>query len=112
MSNSDAQRRVAQTSLDAEIILAALIILAVCAAILFAQAAANPPVVTGNARVDKLLSQMTLEEKIALLHGGTEASPERRGPSRTWPGLPRLGIPSLRLTDGPPGSRSTSGPPA
>jgi beta-glucosidase len=46
---------------------------------------------------------MTLEEKIGLLHGGTEASPSGVGQAGTWPGLPRLGIPSLRLTDGPPG---------
>jgi beta-glucosidase len=46
---------------------------------------------------------MTLEEKISLLHGGTEASPSGVGQAGTWPGLPRLGIPSLRLTDGPPG---------
>ncbi len=63
----------------------------------------NPPVVTGNARVDKLLSQMTLEEKIALIHGGAEAQPSGIGGAGTWPGLPRLNIPSLRLTDGPPG---------
>jgi len=82
---------------------AALAVLAVCAAVLYSQVTPNPPVVTGNARVDKLLSQMTLEEKIALLHGGTEASPSGVGQAGTWPGLPRLGIPSLRLTDGPPG---------
>ncbi len=64
---------------------------------------ANPPVVTGNARVDKLLGQMTLEEKIALIHGGAEAQPSGIGGAGTWPGLPRLNIPSLRLTDGPPG---------
>ncbi|HEY5481882.1 MAG TPA: glycoside hydrolase family 3 N-terminal domain-containing protein, partial [Verrucomicrobiae bacterium] len=83
--------------------LAAVILMAVCAAVLFSQSAPNTPVVTGNARVDRLLSQMTLEEKIALLHGGTEASPSGVGQAGTWPGLPRLGIPSLRLTDGPPG---------
>ncbi len=64
---------------------------------------ANPSVVTGNAKVDGLLSQMTLEEKINLLHGGTEASPSGIGQAGTWPGLPRLNIPSLRLVDGPPG---------
>jgi beta-glucosidase len=76
--------------------------LAVGAAV-FAQTSSSVPVVTGNARVDKILSQMTLEEKIALLHGGTEASPSGVGQAGTWPGLPRLGIPSLRLCDGPPG---------
>lgn len=78
------------------------VLLAVGAAV-FAQTGSFVPVVTGNARVDKLLSQMTLEEKIALLHGGPEASPSGVGQAGTWPGLPRLGIPSLRLADGPPG---------
>ena len=72
-------------------------------AAVFAQTGSFVPVVTGNARVDKLLSQMTLEEKTALLHGGPEASPSGVGQAGTWPGLPRLGIPSLRLVDGPPG---------
>ncbi len=33
-------------------------------------AAQSVPVVTGDARVDKLLSQMTLKEKLTLIHGG------------------------------------------
>jgi beta-glucosidase len=65
--------------------------------------APTPPVVTGNARVDRLLAQMTLEEKINLIHGGPEAQPSGIGGAGQWPGLPRLNIPSLRLTDGPPG---------
>jgi beta-glucosidase len=84
-------------------VLAAAALMAVCAAILLSQSTAIPPVVTGNARVDNLLSQMTLEEKITLLHGGPETSPSGVGQAGTWPGLPRLGIPSLRLSDGPPG---------
>jgi beta-glucosidase len=67
------------------------------------QANQTVPVVTGNARVDKLLSQMTLDEKLSLVHGGAEATPSGVGQAGTWLGLPRLGIPSLRLTDGPPG---------
>jgi beta-glucosidase len=73
-------------------------------AVLLCQSAnTNPPVVTGDPKVDRLLSQMTLEEKIGLLHGGSEASPSGVGQAGTWPGLPRLHIPSLRLSDGPPG---------
>jgi beta-glucosidase len=72
-------------------------------ALLCQSANTNPPVVTGNAKVDRLLSEMTLEEKINLLHGGTEASPSGIGQAGAWPGLPRLNIPSLRLVDGPPG---------
>jgi len=63
----------------------------------------NPPQVTGNARVDRLLSQMTLDEKLSLIHGGEEEIPSGVGQAGTWPGVPRLGIPSLRLSDGPPG---------
>ena len=61
------------------------------------------PVVTGNARVDKLLSQMTLEEKISLIHGTGEEPATTQGQAGFIAGLPRLGIPSLRLSDGPPG---------
>ena len=57
---------------------------------------ARQPLVTGQeARVDALLKQMTLEEKIDLLSGtgfGTHA-------------LPRLNIPALKMTDGPVGAR-------
>ena len=34
--------------------------------------AQSVPAVTGDARVDKLLSQMTLEEKLKLIHGTHE----------------------------------------
>jgi len=60
------------------------------------------PAVTGDARVDKLLSQMTLEEKLTLIHG-TEEEPGIFRESGYLSGIPRLGIPGLRLTDGPPG---------
>ncbi|MCX6630863.1 MAG: hypothetical protein NTW28_24885, partial [Candidatus Solibacter sp.] len=56
-----------------------------------------------NAKVDKLLGQITLEEKINLIHGGAEAMPSGVAQAGSWPGVPRLGIPSLRFTDGPPG---------
>ena len=54
--------------------------------------------------VDRLIAQMTLEEKIAMLHGATD--PERYGQAGYLPGVPRLGIPPLRLTDGPAGVRT------
>jgi len=62
-----------------------------------------PAAVTGNARVDKLLSQLTLDEKIALIHGGAEDASTYQGQAGYMAGVPRLGIPSLRLADGPPG---------
>lgn len=61
------------------------------------------PVVTGNARVDKLLSQMTLEEKMGLIRGGTEDQAVYQGQAGYLPGVPRLGIPGMRFADGPPG---------
>lgn len=60
-------------------------------------------VVTGDARVDKLLSEMTLEEKIGMIHGSHEDPSTFQGQAGYLPGIPRLGIPSLRLADGPPG---------
>jgi beta-glucosidase len=44
---------------------------------------------------------MSLEEKISLLHGARD--PKNLGEAGYWPGLPRLGIPPLRLADGPCG---------
>src|SRR6266567_6172482 len=61
------------------------------------------PVVTGDARVDKLLSQMTLEEKLTLIHGTLEDSKVYQGQAGYLAGVPRLGIPGLRFADGPPG---------
>ncbi|MDQ2755475.1 MAG: glycoside hydrolase family 3 C-terminal domain-containing protein [Actinomycetota bacterium] len=63
---------------------------------------------SADSRARALVRQLTLDEKIALVHGG---------PSDVdvgfVPGLPRLGIPDLRLTDGPAGVRqpkTTDGP--
>ena len=61
------------------------------------------PVVTGDARVDKLLSQMTLEEKLTLIHGTKEDPAVYQGQAGYLAGIPRLGIPGLRFADGPPG---------
>ncbi len=61
------------------------------------------PVVTGDARVDKLLSQMTLEEKLTLIHGTWEAPKVYQGQAGYLEGIPRLGVPGLRFADGPPG---------
>jgi beta-glucosidase len=61
------------------------------------------PEVTGNARVDKLLSQMTLDEKMALIRGASEPPATNQGQAGYLTGVPRLGIPPLRMSDGPPG---------
>jgi len=61
------------------------------------------PVVTGDARVDKLLSQMTLEEKMGLIRGASEDPATNQGQAGYLPGVPRLGVPAIRMSDGPPG---------
>lgn len=65
--------------------------------------AQSVPVVTGDARVDKILSQMTLEEKLTLIHGTHEDPKVYQGQAGYLAGVPRLGIPGLRFADGPPG---------
>jgi beta-glucosidase len=59
--------------------------------------------ITGDPRVDRLLSEMTLDEKLTLLEGSQEAASTNQFTAGYLPGIPRLGIPSLRLSDGPPG---------
>jgi beta-glucosidase len=54
------------------------------------------PTSATEARVEELLSRMTLEEKLTLLSGtGFDTVP-----------VPRLGIPALHMTDGPAGIRT------
>ncbi|MFJ5265406.1 beta-glucosidase [Streptomyces sp. NPDC088387] len=60
---------------------------------------------TARPRVDRLLSLLTLDEKISLLHGATDPAP--LGQAGFVPGVERLGIPPLRLADGPAGVRVT-----
>ncbi|MGB6193035.1 MAG: glycoside hydrolase family 3 C-terminal domain-containing protein [Terracidiphilus sp.] len=66
--------------------------------------AQSVPVVTGDVRVDKLLSQMTLAEKLTLIHGTKEDPAVYQGQAGYLAGIPRLGIPGLRFADGPPGA--------
>jgi len=51
-------------------------------------------------RVDDLFRRLTLEEKVALMAGASSFALEA---------IPRLGVPSLRMTDGPTGVRSNTG---
>jgi beta-glucosidase len=65
---------------------------------------AGVPVVTGDHRVDALLAKMTLDQKLTLLEGEAEvASSSDQYQAGYLPGIPSLGIPSLTLSDGPPG---------
>ncbi|MEP7311244.1 MAG: glycoside hydrolase family 3 C-terminal domain-containing protein [Pseudomonadota bacterium] len=50
-------------------------------------------------RVRTLVSQMTLDEKLAVVQGGRD--PAYAGEAGYIPGVARLGIPALRLADGP-----------
>jgi beta-glucosidase len=58
---------------------------------------------SGDARVEALLSQMTLEEKIRMLHGTPEPAQSNQGEAGYLPGIARLHVPPLRFADGPPG---------
>ena len=82
------------------LVVAAALLAASLTAAAFAQ---SVPVVTGDARVDKLLSQMTPDEKMALIRGAFEPPATNQGQAGYLPGVPRLGIPPLRMSDGPPG---------
>jgi beta-glucosidase len=53
-----------------------------------------------ESRIDSLISQMTLEEKISMIHANT---------SFTSGGVKRLGIPELSMSDGPHGVRPEHG---
>ena len=79
----------------------ALLLLATCS--FYAQAQVVPPEKADEARIDRLLGQMTLEEKMNLIRGGVEPAATNQGQAGYLPGVARLGIPSLRMADGPPG---------
>ncbi|WP_348268054.1 glycoside hydrolase family 3 C-terminal domain-containing protein [Edaphobacter paludis] len=56
-----------------------------------------------DARIDALLHKLTLEEKMNLIRGERENPATYQGQAGFLPGVPRLHIPSLRFSDGPPG---------
>ncbi|MEO8813549.1 MAG: glycoside hydrolase family 3 C-terminal domain-containing protein [Caulobacteraceae bacterium] len=60
----------------------------------------NDPARPLEARVEDLLSRLTLAEKVALMAGSA---------AFTLHGIERLGVPAVRVTDGPTGVRSNEG---
>lgn len=66
---------------------------------------AAPGAAAATRRVRGLIARLTLDEKISLVHGATD--PRRLGQAGYLPGVERLGIPELRLTDGPAGVNVT-----
>ena len=66
-------------------------------------AQAVPPDKANDARINGLLRQLTLEEKMDLIRGGVEDPSVYQGQAGYLPGVLRLHIPSLRFADGPPG---------
>lgn len=82
-----------------------MLFIACCALLVRASAQQVPaPNVQGDARIAALIADMTVAEKISLLHG--DRDPESLGQAGYSPGVPRLGIPPMRLTDGPAGVRT------
>jgi beta-glucosidase len=63
-----------------------------------------PPTASPDVRADYLVSQMTLDEKIQIVHGGASSTwwlqTQPRGAAGWVPGTPRLNIPDLYLADG------------
>jgi beta-glucosidase len=79
------------------------VLLAVSATSTVSRAQAVPAEKADEARVDRLLQQLTLEEKMDLIRGAVEDPATYQGQAGYIRGVPRLHIPSLRLADGPPG---------
>lgn len=69
------------------------------------KAPASPGAAAATRRVRGLIARLTLDEKISLVHGATD--PRRLGQAGYLPGVKRLGIPELRLSDGPAGVNVT-----
>ena len=99
---------------------AAAILVALSAVLALAQRPARPEVLKGpwndrtlppDRRASLLMEQMTLDEKILLLHGMggfNEAGPRSNGGAGVVSGIPRLGLPDLQLADSAVGVRAAA----
>jgi beta-glucosidase-like glycosyl hydrolase len=61
------------------------------------------------ARAVRLVSKMTLDEKFGYIQGSGGHSAQGGAYTGVIPGVPRLGIPELRMNDGPQGFRGKAG---
>jgi beta-glucosidase len=73
------------------------------ALLLTGPAAVSQPDPEFSPRVQRLLAQMSREEKLAVIRGAQEPEAAFIGEAGWIRGVPRLGIPDLRFADGPPG---------
>lgn len=99
----DSRRASVESSDVSRQVFAAIFVAVLVAGAATAAAQSAVPVITGDARVDKLLSQMTLEEKTTLIRGAFEDPATNQGQAGYLTGVSRLGIPPIRMSDGPPG---------
>ncbi|HEV2498803.1 MAG TPA: glycoside hydrolase family 3 C-terminal domain-containing protein [Terriglobia bacterium] len=72
-------------------------------AALFMLACSGRTALKSKAKVDELLKRMSLSEKIRMIHGEKESPATSQGQGGYMAGDSKLGIPWLRLADGPPG---------
>ncbi|MEU0742868.1 glycoside hydrolase family 3 C-terminal domain-containing protein [Streptomyces sp. NPDC006134] len=76
------------------------VFLAVLALLSLGAAPASPG--RTESRADRLVAQMTLDEKLSFVHWDYDTT-DKTAPVHL-PGVPRLGIPKVRATDGPAGA--------
>lgn len=63
-----------------------------------------------SSQADALIAQMTLEEKVGMLHGSGWRNVKEKKYTGFARGVERLNIPDLKLNDGPQGFRSPTAP--